>query len=130
MTADYNAYFILTADIDISSNVSVEATANIFTELYDSFDTPDLYVSNLGKLEVDVVQATEQSILQTSLAISDAANAIEEATLTINKSISDNVTMSNPGNVVYSQDLRYFLEDYVSENYDENIINVTTITIS
>ena len=121
---------ILTADIDISSNVSVEATANIFTELYDSFDTPDLYVSNLGKLEVDVVQATEQSILQTSLAISDAANAIEEATLTINKSISDNVTMSNPGNVVYSQDLRYFLEDYVSENYDENIINVTTITIS
>jgi hypothetical protein len=121
---------LLIADIDLNANVSVVATANISTELYDSFDTSEFHFANISKVETDSVTSVEQAILQVSLAISDAANAIEEASISINKTITDNVTMANPGNVVYTQDLRYFLEDYVSELYDENIVNVTNITIS
>ena len=121
---------IINNDIDLSGNISVLSRSNIFFEALSVFDTSELFAVDLAKEEDDTVISTEQAILNVSLAISDAANAVEEATLTINKSISDDVIMSNPGNVVYTQDLRYFLEDYVSEDYNENIVNVTTITIS
>ena len=93
----------LSSDIDISANVAIEATSNVFTELYSTADIIDASHFLFSKNVLDDITLTETRIATVYKPISDEVSVTDSISIEFKK--PENISISY---AVYG----YFAEDY------------------
>lgn len=127
----FNNRLLLTS-FDLNSNISLFARSNIFEEALSVFDVLDNYTSNLGKLELDVVDPFESNSYVLTKPILDNVLSDDNNSLLINLVYNDSVTPSE----FIQFDFATFAEhesttdSIPTANINKAVLNISNVSIS
>lgn len=120
---------LISGTIDLSANLVLSPTSNVFTELLDVFDVLDVQTYNFNKVLEDVQTVSEDSSINITKEFDETLNILETPSITFTlQTINDSVSMSDDETVGYFV-TRTFIEqrsnDYFLETYADDYAQVT-----